>query len=526
MKKKRAYLAVILLILITLILCSCSTEQNAENTDDEVTTLDWYINYSWFTTTWGESLVSKAITKETGVNIDFVVPNGNETEKLNSLILSDTLPDLITLSWEDPSTKELISKGKVYALNELADQYDSHFYDVIDKDSYNWYKNDDGNVYAYPNSSFSPSDYETHDNVYSNQNFMVRKDIYEAIGSPDMTTPEGFENAVKKAVEMFPEVNGKPLIPVGSAEFKSDGCVSFDRYLQNFLAVPYEKDGKIYDRNTDEEYIRWLKVFRRLAGEGYLSDEIFIDKRTQMEENIADGRCFCMIYQSADMQNQENEIYASDPDRIYIAVDGPKNSNGDDPQLPGAGLNGWTVTYVSKSCKDPEKAIRLLTYLISEEGQKMTYLGVEGKMYDEVDGKIVIKEGVSKLLNADRAEYDRVYGADNTYWMLQDNVAQLKWSDGGRTLPGALREWTRDYTVYAGQYDIVFPEESDEAQIDRRIEEVWGQTLPQLLLAKSDEQFDEIMEEYRAKRDSLGYGQWQEAATGKMNQTKEKLGLQ
>lgn len=226
------------------------------------------------------------------------------------------------------------------------------------------------------------------------------------------------------------------------------------------------------------------------------------------------------------MQNQENEIYASDPDRIYIAVGGPKNSNGDDPQLPGAGLNGWTVTYVSKSCKDPEKAIRLLTYLISEEGQKMTYLGVEGKMYDEVDGKIVTKEGVSKLLNADRAEYDRVYGADNTYWMLQDNVAQLKWSDGGRTLPGALREWTRDYTVYAGQYDIVFPEESDEAQIDRRIEEVWGQTLPQLLLAESDEQFDEIMEEYRLKRDSLGYGQWQEAATGKMNQTKEKLGLQ
>ncbi len=32
-----------------------------------------------------------------------------------------------------------------------------------------------------------------HDDIISNQTFLVRKDIYEAIGSPDMTTPEGFK---------------------------------------------------------------------------------------------------------------------------------------------------------------------------------------------------------------------------------------------------------------------------------------------------------------------------------------------
>ena len=31
-----------------------------------------------------------------------------------------------------------------------------------------------------------------------------------------MTTPEGFKAAVEKAAEMFPEVNGEKLIPVGS----------------------------------------------------------------------------------------------------------------------------------------------------------------------------------------------------------------------------------------------------------------------------------------------------------------------
>jgi len=50
---------------------------------------DWYINYSWFTTGWGENIVSKKITEETGVNIHFITPSGNESEKLNALIAAD-----------------------------------------------------------------------------------------------------------------------------------------------------------------------------------------------------------------------------------------------------------------------------------------------------------------------------------------------------------------------------------------------------------------------------------------------------
>ncbi|MDD3278214.1 MAG: extracellular solute-binding protein [Lachnospiraceae bacterium] len=528
--KRLGYGMAVGLSLAVLLAAGCGQGREEENSKEaktqEPVTLDWYINYSWFTTTWGENEVSRAITDKTGAAVNFVVPNGNETEKLNSLISADTLPDLVTLSWEDANAKKLINEGKVYALNELADQYDPGFYDVVDQASYDWYTNSDGNIYAYPNSSFSPSDYETHDNIYSNQNFMVRKDIYEAIGSPDMTTPEGFESAIKAAVEMFPEVAGKPLIPIGSAEFKADGCVSFDRYLQNFLAVPYEKDGQIYDRNTDPEYIRWLKAFRKMGEEGYLSDEIFIDKRTQAEENIADGRYFCMIYQSADMMDQQYEIYSRNKDQIYIPVDGPKNSAGDDPTLPGAGINGWTITYISKNCKNPKLAIQLMTYLLSEEGQKLTYLGVEGSMYDMVDGKAVTRPEVIELLDSNRTEYDKIYGGDNAYWMLQDNVLQLQWADSARELPGNLREWTRPYTIYAGQYDASFAVNSDEAEMQSQIEEAWGITLPALLLASSDEEFDQVLSQYQTRRQELGYEKLREAETKQMNMAKEKLGIQ
>ena len=84
---------------------------------DEPITLDWYINYSWFATPWGENLVSQTITEETGVSVNFITPMGNEEEKLNSLIASDKLPDIITLGYWETQIDEMIEKDMVYALN-------------------------------------------------------------------------------------------------------------------------------------------------------------------------------------------------------------------------------------------------------------------------------------------------------------------------------------------------------------------------------------------------------------------------
>ncbi len=353
----------------------------------EEITFDWYINYSWFNTKWGGNAVSEAITEKTGVNINFITPLGNEEEKLNALIASGTLPDLITLGWWEPQVNEIIQRDMVYALNQLADEYDPYFYQICDEEALSWYRQPDGNIYGYPCSSVTPTDVIENDNIGSNQTFLVRKDIYEAIGSPDMTTIQGFENAVKEAARLYPEIDGKPLVPIGAHVFDETGSESFDQYLQNFLAVPYEKDGELYDRNTDPEYIEWLKMFRRLGEEGYLSTDLFIDQRVQMEEKIAEGRYFCMIYQYTDMAAQQKTLYARNKDSIYIAVDGPKNKKGDDHVLPTNTVSGWTITMVSKNCKHPDRAIEFIDYMISEEGQKMVFLGVEGVTYDVIDGK-------------------------------------------------------------------------------------------------------------------------------------------
>lgn len=494
------------------------------NASDKVD-LTWYINFSWFTTPWGENLVSKTITEETGCNIEFIVPAGNEAEKLNSLIASDSLPDLLTLGWWEGQVNQMIEDGMVYALDELATQYDPYWFEVADEGRIGWFTKDDGHIYGYPNSSFSPQDYEKYDNISSNQTFLVRKDMYEAIGSPDMTTPEGFIAAVKAAAAMFPEVNGQPIIPVGAHEFGATGNVSFDQYLSNFLAIPYEKDGQYYDRYTDAELVRWLKAFRELGAEGFLKEDIFVDKRAQMEEKIAQGRYFCMLYQRTDLADQQKVLYKNDPNSIYIAVDGPKNSKGDAYTLPGTGINGWCVTMISKKCERPDRAIQLCSYLMSERGQHMTWLGVEGVTWDYVDGKETMKPEVKELLTTDRTAYDKQYGADSCYWMFQDNAMSLKWAVETPEPLGQMERWTFPYVISVSQYDVSLAADSDESDIQSKVDNEWGVVLPQLLLAKTEADFDNIWNAFIQKRKDFGIDKVLETKTGMMNVAKEKLGL-
>lgn len=82
-------------------------------------------------------------------------------------------------------------------------------------------------------------------------------------------------------------------------------------------------------------------------------------------------------------------------------MDGPRNAAGDPHALPGTSINGWTVTLISKNCDDPEKAIKLMSFFMSEEGQKLIMLGVEGENYTMENGKAVLTEQTKTLMESD-----------------------------------------------------------------------------------------------------------------------------
>lgn len=102
--------------------------------------------------------------------------------EVKALIASDSLPDLITIGYWEPQVKTIIDSQMVYSLNELAENYDIYFWKDTKEDVVKWYTMEDGNIYGYPCSATTLQDYEEKkETMTSNQTFVVRKDIYEAL---------------------------------------------------------------------------------------------------------------------------------------------------------------------------------------------------------------------------------------------------------------------------------------------------------------------------------------------------------
>lgn len=501
-----------------------NADQPGWQLDTSPVTFDWYLHFSWFPNKWGVDPLSQYVTEKTGVDINFIVPAGNENEKLNTLIAGDQLPDFITLGWWEGLYKDMIEGDLVYALDELAEQYDPYFFKVAVPARLGWYE-ENGHTYGYPNASYSPEDYENYE-IASNPTFLVRKDMYEALGSPSMRTPEEFLAALEAAKAMFPEVNGQPLIPFGTHEFNDEGTDSVGKFLQNFLAIPQEKNGKFYDRFSDPEYKRWMSTFQQANAKGLISPEIFIDKRAQMEEKIAQGRYFAMLYQRTDLRAPQNTLFKNDPDSVYIAIDGPANSKMADPVLTGVGISGWTVTLISKNCEDPERAIRFMSYWMSKEGQEDFYFGVEGLTHDKVEGKLQFTPEADEMRVSDRAAFDKEHGADQTFWMLMDNPMFEQWMPAEVEPFKQMKDWTIPYTESASQYENIDPSPgSTEGVIFGKVKNMRGKYLPALMTAPSAAEFEELWAEWLQKKADLNYNSVLEYQTERMISNKAKLGM-
>ena len=90
----------------------------------------------------------------------------------------------------------------------------------------------------------------------------------------------------------------------------------------------------------------------------------------------------------------------------------------------------------------------------------MVYLGIEGVTYDVVDGKEVVRPDVLELLNTDRGAYDELYGADDAYWMFQDNVMQQKWRQKNEGPTAQLEEWGSLTLVRIESYSYEYNEDT------------------------------------------------------------------
>jgi ABC-type sugar transport system, periplasmic component len=498
-------------------------DEPAWKLDTSPVELTWFVGANWYPHSWGDSLNSKYITEKTGVNIKLEVPSGEANEHITLMMTSGQLPDLISMgSWET-AVKKLWEGDHVYALNELAEQYDPYFFQVAGDGTLKWYRQDNGNTYGIPNDSYSPNLMHETGMTAANQTFLVRKDLYEEMGRPDLTTPEGFLGALQLLKDQYAQYKGQPTSP-----FFAQGNVPYGmtEYLQNLLAVPYEKDGQVYDRMTDPDYIAWLKTFRTAYERGLLNVDFLVDSDSQVEEKTNNARYFMMVREWTGMSAVNPMLAASaNPDSYYIAVDGPRNSKGEPAKLFPGNMDGWMVTMISKSVKHPDRAIRFLTYLASEEGQRDLFLGKEGETWETVDGKPQLKPELVQLLDTDIERLEKEYGVMDTYWMMRNPVIVNQWRPEKAPVIKQMEDFANGQAdIDSGIYKGLDPlGDSDAAVAWARISQNWEEVLPELITAKDEAAFDKIFDNFLARRAEYGFDMVMEHRQAELDARKAKM---
>ncbi|MGN7412724.1 sugar ABC transporter substrate-binding protein [Paenibacillus sp. SAF-068] len=485
---------------------------------EEATDLTWYVNADWWNTDFGKDIVTKKIKEDLNINIKFIT--GDDT-KLNTFFAGGDMPDLLTVF---DSNSPVVQKAATWAmpLNDLAEKYDPYFNKVAAADTLNWFQLADGKTYGYPNYSNTQEDYDS-GNIPAKTAFIIRKDVYEALGSPVIGTPEEFQSVMKRIKQEFPA-----LIPFGFNSI-GEGTGSLGDTLQDFIGVPLETEsGEFYDRNLDEDYLTWLKTLNTVYRDGNISDDSFADDGTAFEEKVKSGKYATMLLDGTPQQGGNLQIYMSaNPGKEYVAIDGPQSTKGNAPTLNQSGITGWMINYISKDCKDPAKAIQIFTYLLSEEGQTLMNYGIEGETYQtKSDGSVELLPAVKDLQLNNADQFKKDYRMGEFMFFGHDRHKALS-ADAFPEAIKQMQEWGKGKLKPHFILENISPDQgTPEARALSAINTKWNTTLVSMVRSKDDASYDNALAAYKS---FLGENRWEEIVkvrSEKMKLNKEKLGIQ
>ncbi|HBY89987.1 MAG: sugar ABC transporter substrate-binding protein [Ruoffia tabacinasalis] len=489
------------------------------DTKEEVTELTWYVNADWWNDSWGEDIVTKKMEEDLNIKVNFI--KGDDTN-LNTMFSGEDVADIVTVFDSNSQVAKQASTW-AYSLDELAEKYDPYWNEVAAEDTLNWFQLEDGNTYGYPNYSNTAADYES-GMIPANTNFLIRKDVYEAMGEPDFGTPEEFIASMEQMSEEYPD-----LIPLGFNDL-GEGTGSLGDVFQDFLGVDLvNEDGSFKNRNLDEEYLGWLRTLRQVHSDGNISDDSFSDDGTAFDEKVKSGQYgTIMISGIAQLSGALQTWLAANPGAEYIAIDGPQHSEGNDPKLNQSGITGWMINYISKTTEDPAKVMQVFTYLQSEYGGILTSFGVEGETfeYDE-EGKIVLLPEIQEIKDNDSERYKTEYRLSEFIFFGHDKYQALG-SDSMQT-PALIqpREWGEGLLYPHFVLENIDAEPgTQEARNLSAINTNWNTTLVSLIRSSSDDEFDSILANYEAFLDENGWDGIVDIRNEKMNLNREKLGLE
>ncbi|BBI31992.1 extracellular solute-binding protein [Cohnella abietis] len=536
--KKAVFVSLALLLMLTVVLSACAgkkeskegnnppSESSSESTSSETPEsglyevgkepleFSFYGHYDWYSMPkWGEDVASKWIKENKKVNIKAIQSANNAKQKLNTMLASKDLPDVIWTDRHSADIKMLLDADMLVPFDDYIDKY-PNLKQWLSTEAINMLRSDDGKLYQFPNW------YTNQPN--GNAGYIVNKKIYKELGEPTLETTEDLYSYLKAVKDKYkndivpfePElvVDGQGLDVLYSAFAEN----ALNRWVGNRSVPQGDRLTSIF---LDPAFRESMQYASKLFREKLMTQDALTQTRDQVKEKILNGRIAVFASSSpTDFAAEGNGILSkNDPDAGYFMI-WPISKPGLDKSkiFPGTYAKlGWNVSVITKAAKNPEEIFAFLDWYTGPEGQRILMWGPEGGYWEglEADGITPIftdkytsdPEGLAKL----QADSNNIFWNGNTVFL---DTTKAKYE---ATLPVEKRNWTTRW-----QYEITWktqadateysvnmqpPKDSEAGIAFQAVEDIFDEYRAKALYAKNDDEVLKILDTANEKAMSVGY---------------------
>ncbi len=493
---------------------------------------------------WGDDHVTQYITERTGVSLDIEFAPDNDGNRLTILLASgDKLPDFFAgIYTTSTHYGEMLSNDCVYAVDELIDQYCPKMREVVSAEELEFSRESDGHVYIVPTQFY---DSEAINSGYLSLNGWVagRLDVLDELGYGQFdikTTEQLFEalEAFDDVKDDHPEITypifiDQPAFTGGTFDAMFGGGSSFS-------LEPLRYDGEndsLYFWFGSDRGVEQLKFWNRLYRAGYLSKASFADN--DFTDAFSAGKFLFTFKNNVWEQSALNSALAENVPGASVYAIYPLSVSEDKP---------WTFSQfvmdvklgalISKDCQSPERAIRFLEYLHSEEGSLAVISGVYGVDWelatDEQNGmNYTMKIGEAAEAGSDFSAlnelgiynyqktwiaFNGIYDDISSYFSFVDpdtKVMSDAWRQNAKFTDNSSPMMLPDYISIAPG--------SEASDLKTNLSDIYTNMLVEIILADSDEQLQSLYDQMMSSLQTAGMERYFELVLPLVHDVKAKI---
>ena len=500
---------------------SATTGSSGPDDTTEHYEFDAYYSYQGSVKPWGEDAASKYMNEKFNITLNYSCPEADADSKLNLMISSDDLPDVIILD-RNANWLKLINLGKLVDINTL--KYEGCSFDEDILESTQKLLSVNGGLYGIPNWARKGA-------TGGNMSWMVNHDVYEQLGSPELKTLEDLHqfmlDAKDKGVKTSDDQSIFPWLPRQDDNGFNTVSAIYRSYGNPNLVDTYwsQADNDIKLAVFDDNYISALKIANQWYKEGLFPETTYTDSNDQYVEKLSNGRAAVLYYDFSQDDTNHFRTLLREKDGntydllgwelkdspIYPAADGVDYVYGEE-----GGTVGWNVNCITTKAENPQRIFDLYTWMLTKDGSINMMYGPEGGLWEGKDenGNPLLKKPEEELTS------DEKNAAGCWFWSQPahaDNVDLTKYAVNDAQ-PEASRSW-----VISIQNHVFTPEDSihpaipgqkfltDEntglsLEIDptddlgmarQAITDECKMRIPQIIMASDDATFDKLVQDLK-----------------------------